>query len=189
MPIHFDLEGLRTKHNCVNYFETGLWYAKDDVSSKKALRCGFDKVYCIEIRPDWVEIGNEEFKDEIMKGRYNLYLDDSSNMKKYVTTDNFKNRTIFFLDAHVDNYNIHNYKKRCPLFDEIEAIKSIERKDNIILIDDVRIIKTAFPWGEESYGDIDFLQQIKNTILSINQDYKFDTLDGVIENDVLIAYI
>jgi hypothetical protein len=75
------------------------------------------------------------------------------------------------------------------LFDEIEAIKSIERKDNIILIDDVRIIKTAFPWGEESYGDIDFLQQIKNTILSINQDYKFDTLDGVIENDVLIAYI
>jgi hypothetical protein len=47
------------------------------------------------------------------------------------------------------------------LFDEIEAIKSIERKDNIILIDDVRIIKTAFPWGEESYGDIDFLQQME----------------------------
>ena len=85
--------------------------------------------------------------------------------------------------------NIHNYKKRCPLFDELEAIKSIERKDNVIMIDDLRIIKNSFPWGETSYGNIDFLQQIKQTILTINKDYKFDTLNGHIVNDVLIAYV
>jgi hypothetical protein len=96
---------------------------------------------------------------------------------------------MFFLDAHVDNINIHNYKKRCPLIEELEAIKSIQRNDNIILIDDLRIIKESFPWGETSYGNIDFLQQIKNFILSININYKFDTLNGHVNDDVLLAYI
>jgi hypothetical protein len=189
MPISFDLEKLRIKHNCVNYFETGLWDPRTNVSSKLALSCRFNKVYCVEIRKDWVELGNDVFKEYIITGKYNLYLDDSTNMKKYLNAESFKDKTMFFLDAHVDNSNIHNYKRRCPLFDELEAIKSIERKDNVILIDDLRIIKNSFPWGETSYGNIDFLQQIKNTILSINKDYKFDTLNGHIENDVLIAYI
>jgi hypothetical protein len=189
MPISFDLESLRKKHNCINYFETGLWDPRYDVSSKQALLCGFDKVYCIEIRQDWVELGNDIFKEYIMKGIYNLYLDDSINMKKYLNTEIFNNKTMFFLDAHVDNNNIHNYKKKCPLFDELEAIKSIERKDNLILIDDLRIITTTFPWGETSYGNINFLEQIKNTILSINKDYKFATLDGYIKDDVLLAYV
>ena len=189
MPISFDLEDIRVKNNCVNYFETGLYDPRCDVSSKIALSCNFDKVYCIEIRKDWVEMGNDIFKEHIMTGKYNLYLDDSVNMKKYLMTDDFKNKTIFFLDAHVDNMNIYNYIKKCPLFDELEAIKSLERKDNLILIDDLRIIKNSFPWGEQSYGNINFLEQIKNTILTINKDYKFDTLNGHIEDDVLLAYV
>jgi hypothetical protein len=171
MPISFDLEDLRVKHNCVNYFETGLYDPRETVSSKLALSCNFDKVFCIEIRKDWVELGKIVFKDHITTGKYNLYLDDSTNMKNYVmNNDIFKNKTMFFLDAHVDSVNIHNYKKKCPLFEELEAIKHIERKD-------------------KSYGDIDFLQQIKNTILSINKDYKFDTLHGDTRDDVLLAYI
>ncbi len=189
MPISFDLENLRKKHNCFNYFETGLYDPRGNVSSKVALKCGFDKVYSVEIRKDWVELGKDIFKDNIITGKYNLYLDDSTNMKKYLVDDNFKNKTIFFLDAHVDNSDIHNYKNKCPLFDELDAIESIERKDNLILIDDLRIIKEPFPWGESSYGSINFLEQIKKKILTINKDYKFDTLDGHIPNDVLIAYI
>ena len=189
MPIAFDLESLRKEHNCVNYFETGLWDASSNVSSKQALSCGFDKVYCIEIRTDWFDLGNDIYKEYIMKGRCKLYLDDSTNMKKYVMSDEFNNKTMFFLDAHVDNPNIHNYKKICPLFDELEAIKNMKRKDNLILVDDLRIIKNSFPWGEKSYGNIDFLQQIKKKILSINSNYNFDTLKGHIENDVLLAYV
>lgn len=189
MPISFDLEELRNAFNCVNYFETGLWDPRENVSSKLALSSGFKKIYCIEIRKDWVDIGKKLFKDDIDSGRYNLYLDDSTNMKKYLMTDDFKNRTIFFLDAHVDNSNIHMYKRKCPLFDELDAIKSLERKDNIILIDDLRIIKSSFPWGETSYGNIDFLEQIKKTILTINNKYKFTTLDGHIADDVLLAYL
>ena len=189
MPINFDLEKLRNEHNCVNYFETGLWDPRSEVSSKKALSCNFNYVFCIEIREDWVKIGHEVFKDEIQKGRYHLLLDDSTNMKNYITSDIFNEKTLFFLDAHVDNNNIHNYKKKCPLFEELDAIKSINRKDNIILIDDLRLIKEPFPWNETSYGNINFLKQIKEKILSINENYKFTTLNGHINDDVLMAYI
>ena len=189
MPINFDLEQIRKEHACVNYFETGLWDPRADVSSKKALASGFDHVFCIEIRNDWVALGTEIFKKEIDIGRYHLLLDDSTNMNRYTTNDVFANKTMFFLDAHVDNSNITNYKKRCPLFDELEAIQSIARKDNVILIDDLRIITQPFPWGENSYGNINFLDQIKEKILQINSNYKFTTLDGHVKNDVLMAYI
>lgn len=187
MPIRFDLEALRQQHGCVNYFETGLWDPRSDVSSRQALQSKFNKVYCIEIRNDWVQLGREIFKDEIHSGRYTLILDDSTNMKNYLTNDSDK--TMFFLDAHVDNDNIHNYKKRCPLFEELDAIGSLDRKDHVILIDDLRLITQSFPWGESSYGDIDFLQQIKSKILSINSEYKFSTLHGYVDDDVLLAYV
>lgn len=190
MPIRFDLEKLRQSHNCINYFETGLYDPRrDNASSKQALKCNFNKVFCIEIRKDWVELGKTVFKKDIESGRFNLYLDDSTNMQKYLTGTDFEQKTMFFLDAHVDNSNIHQYKKKCPLLEELSAIGNIKRKDHIILIDDLRIINKSNPWGEKSYGDIDFLEQIKKKILSINENYKFSTLNGHIENDVLMAYI
>ena len=110
-------------------------------------------------------------------------------MIKYLYSSVFKDRTMFFLDAHVDNVNIHNYKKKCPLFDELEAIGSLERKDNIILVDDLRIITQPYPWQETSYGNINFLDEIILKIRSINPDYKFTRLDGYVPNDVLLAYL
>ena len=187
MPINFDLEELRNKFNCNYFFETGLYEGK---GSEKALNCKFKKCFCIEIREDLCKNGEKKFKNYIEKGNYFIYLDDSSNLKKYILNEDFnKNKTIFFLDAHVDNKNIHNYKKNCPLFEELDAIQSLERKDNIILIDDLRILKKEFPWGEKSYGNINFLQQIMNKILLINKNYKFATLDGLIKDDVLVAFI
>ena len=189
MPIDFDLEKIRSTYGCSTYLETGLYDPRTEVSIKRALSCKFDNVFSIEIRKDWVDIGKEIFKEEIEKGRCTLLLDDSIHLKKYVSDPAFANRTLFFLDAHVDNNIISNYKYKCPLFDEIEAIKSINRKDNIILIDDLRILKLPYPWGETGYGNINFLESIKTLLLSINENYKFTTLNGVIANDVLMAYI
>ena len=109
--------------------------------------------------------------------------------KKGIAPDFNKKKAIFFLDAHVDNAKITNYINKCPLFNELEAIGNLEKKDHILLIDDVRIIKSLHPWGETSYGDINFLEKIKEKILSINENYKFEYLDGHIENDVLYCYI
>jgi len=189
MPINFNLEEIRHKYDCKNYFETGLWNPNDkNISFRKALECNFDKISSIEIRKDFVELGNNIFKDHIESGRCYLYNDDSVNIGKYLNIDD-DNKILFFLDAHVDNQNIKNYQKKCPLFEELNAINNLKRKDNIILIDDVRCLKIKYPWNETSYGDIIFLDEIKKKILTINNKYNFSTLNGHIENDVLIAYV
>ena len=189
MPINFNLEQLRKEHGCSNYLETGLYDPNEDISIKKALASGFAKVFSIEIRKGFVVLGKKLFQDDIGTGRCTLIQDDSTNLKNYLSDPAFNNKTMFFLDAHVDNTLIQNFTKMCPLFDELEAIGSLGRKDNIILVDDLRIITKPFPWGEQSYGNIDFLSQIKAKILSINKDYKFKTLEGHIADDVLLAYI
>ena len=137
-----------------------------------------------------MELGKELFKEEISSDKIHLILDDSVYLGKYLKEDIFKEKkTMFFLDAHVDNANIHNYQKKCPLFEELEAIKSMDRKDHVILIDDLRYLREPFPWGEDSYGNIHFLQHIQHKILEINENYKFLTLTGIFENDILLAYI
>lgn len=190
MPISFDLEKLRVQFNCVNYFETGLWDPRDiNISSRKALACGFKNIFSMEIRSDFINLAKDIFSQDILTGRYNLILDDSTNLYKYLNNNIFDDKTMFFLDAHVDNPNIKNYTKRCPLLSELDAIKNINRKDNIILVDDVRELIKPYPWNETSYGPIIFLDSIKEKILSINKNYKFQLLDGHIKDDVLLAYI
>jgi len=191
MPIAFDLEALRNEHGCSLYFETGLYDPRENISSKQALNAKFEKVYSVEIRQDWVDLGRQIFADEIQNNRYHLICDDSTNIGQYLKdihqlqTD----RCMFFLDAHVDNSNIKNYKKVCPLIDELLAIKSLARKDHVILIDDLRILRTPFPWNEQSYGNINFMDVIKKVLQQINPEYKFKLLNGHVPNDVLCAYI
>lgn len=189
MPINFDLEDIRKEFNCINYFETGLWDPREDVSSKKALESNFKKVYCMEIHKKWVDLGKDIFKKDIELNRYVLILDDSTNMKQYLNNNDFEERTLFFLDAHVDNQDIQNYKKKCPLVEELDAINNLQRKDNIILIDDLRMLSHPFPWGEDSYGNTNFTRMIMDKIISINPNYNFRLLDGYVKNDVLMAYI
>lgn len=190
MPINFDLENVRANHGCSVYFETGLWDPRDDVSCKKALQCNFDSVNCIEIREDWVELGKEVFADDIEKGRCRLIRDDSTNMASHFPKDEWSGaKVLFFLDAHVDNSNIHNYRRRCPLFEELDAISGLARKDHLILVDDLRILRNEHPWGENSFQNINFVEKIVEKILEINPRYEFKTLNGHVDDDVLFAYV
>jgi hypothetical protein len=190
MPINFNLEEIRQINDCKNYFETGLWMATtDNISCRQALKCGFNKVYCIEIRKDFIELGKEVLKTDIESNRLTLINDDSVNLDKYINNIDFTEKTIFYLDAHVDNSNITNYIKKCPLFDELLAISKLDRKDHVILIDDLRIIKELYPWDERSYGNIDFFDEIKKLITKINEKYVFSYLNGYEPNDVLYAYV
>ena len=111
MPIRFDLEKIINEYNCSNYFETGLYDPnRENASIKQALKTSIEKVYSIEIRKDFVEMAKKDniISSEINKNRCNVYCDDSINLYKYIQDDNFKNRTLFFFDAHVDNNNIKN---------------------------------------------------------------------------------
>lgn len=190
MGFNFDLEELRKKYDCINYLETGLWKPENPkITLRDALKCNFKNITNIEIREDFVSRGREIFKNEILENRLRLINDDSIHLFKYLNEDYYSNRTIFFFDAHVDNNNIKNYKKKCPLLDEINALKSLKRNDNIILIDDLRILKTNC-WGDTTFSNINTLETIKKLLLEINSEYKFDLLDGAQhKKDILFCYI
>jgi hypothetical protein len=189
MPISFDLELLRATHNCVNYFETGLYDPRENVSIHYANRANFNKIFSLEIRADWVTFANQIFANEVSSGRITLINDDSNYLGKYLSNETFQHKTIFFFDAHVDNSNIHKHINMCPLINELTALKTLQRKDHVILIDDLRILRNPFPWNEQSYGNINFIDKIKELILEINPAYIFGTLDGHVKDDVLLAYI
>ena len=188
MPIQFDLKEIKDKHDCLNYFETGMWDPEGDISLKKALNIDFEKLYCVELLDKWVTAGTQKFKEHIDNDRLKIIKDDSSNMYKYLNSDDFNNKTLFFLDAHVDNVNIKNFIKRCPLIEELKAIKNLNRKDHVILIDDLRIV-TKGAWNEKSYGNINMFDECKKIITSINPDYKFKRLNGHVEDDILYCYV
>ena len=190
MPIAFDIEELRRRFDCTTYLETGLYDPRVDVSCRKALTCGFKKLYTVELRQDWVELGKAEFAADVESGRLSVIHDDSANLAAHIHGNaDFEERTFFFLDAHVDNHLIKNFVKRCPIVEELAAIKELGRKDHVICVDDMRIMRTPFPWREESGGNINYEDKIRELILGINPAYKFMYLDGHVPGDVLCAYV
>ena len=180
MPIRFNLKQLKDDHQCDVYFETGFCRGE---SAKNALKCDFSKVYSVEIVQQFVLAGRRNIKDN----RLTIIHDDSSNLDKYLSDINQK--VLFFLDAHVDNKLSKTHKFKCPLVSEIEAISKMTRKDHVILIDDVRILKRKTPWGETTFKTDNILEELKEHILKINKNYKFKFLDGHVKDDVLCAFI
>ena len=187
MTLGFDLSEIQKENNCENYFETGLGYCDiEDVSLKQALKCDFKKCISLEIDGRFTKIGEEVFKDEIKTGRCKLITDDSTNLKNYLS--DIQGKTLFFLDAHIQANmgDKSNYQRICPLIEELEAIATSSIKDHIICVDDLRII-TGCKWGDYA-EDIDLLKMIKEKVLEINPDYKFDRLDGHVADDVLYCH-
>jgi len=187
MTLGFDLAQICDNQDCDIYFETGLGYCDvEDVSLKQALKCNFSKCISLEIDEKFITAGKEVFKDEIEQGRCELILGDSAKLSDYL--DRISGRCLFFLDAHIQGGmgDACDYVRRCPLLEELEAIKSLERKDHVICIDDLRIV-TGCKWGDHS--NVDLLGEIKKKIKEINPEYKFERLDGHVTDDVLFVHI
>tara|TARA_R110000822_G_scaffold32820_3_gene94064 strand:- start:7 stop:579 length:573 start_codon:yes stop_codon:yes gene_type:complete len=189
MTLGFDLAAVCDNHNCETYFETGLGYCDvDDVSLKQALRCNFKKCISLEIDPRFVETGKQVFEKEIEEGRCVLALGDSAKLDQWFNEINGK--SFFFLDAHIQGGmgDTCEYTRKCPLMEELECIKSLDRNDHVICIDDVRII-TSCKWSDESYHiDTDLLGMIKTKLKEINPNYIFERLDGHVADDVLFVH-
>jgi hypothetical protein len=194
MPILFDIEPLREYHGCKTYLETGLWDSNNEtISLRKALNSKFDKMISIELLDEWVDLGRKNFESQIKSGKVEIIKGDSAYLANFIEgKDEFNEKTLFFLDAHVDNH-VQNYKVKCPLFYEIEAIKNLPRKDHVILIDDmVGLFRTgAKPWGDDSYGDINWYEEIRKRILEINPNYVFEMLgdDYPLGDALMICYV
>ena len=183
MPVNFDIKELKQAHNCNIWFETGLW----DVESSETSLCkavstdSFDKYCSVEINKDFIEIATRKFKDN---NKVILFEGDSKNLAEYLNKLELQDhdKILFFLDSHGSGLG-------CPLVQELQAIKNLKNNNHVILIDDLRIIRTC-KWGEESLKDcVDFEKILKEKILDINQNYKFSYLNGHIDNDVLLCSI
>lgn len=190
MPFNSDLLEIKNKYKCEIYLETGLYKLRENSSINKALRCGFDKVYSIELEQKWIDYAYPKLLEHINTNKCQLIHDDSANLDKYIINnkDFEEKKVLFFLDAHVDHPEIKtNHKFKCPLIAELEAIKKLSRNDHIICIDDMREIKKKKPWGENNYDD--FYNEMTNMLKKINNNYKINFIQGLIERDLLLAYV
>lgn len=186
MPICFDLKEIFDKYKTNIYFETGLWNVNNETSLTQALRLQFDKLCSVDISEWHIARAKDKFSQEISDNKLKLYKGDSKNLSEYLEdlSPNLDDRILFFLDSHGGEHN----GTRCPLMEELEAIEKLERKDHIIMIDDIRIIRSCI-WSDSRYNSNNFEQQLKDKILQINSQYKFSYLKGVVDDDVLIAFI
>ena len=73
---------------------------------------------------------------------------------------------IFFsMDSHYSGGDtFHSNNQICPLYEELDQIKKLERNTHTILIDDVRDVYNGYMKVTA--------QELKNKLLEINSDYK-----------------
>lgn len=143
----------------------------------RALDSGYTNVISIELDDNFCSIAQNTFKNnknvQIIKGDSGLVLGE--------VIKNIDSEITFFLDGHYSGpgtaYGIHEY----PLLPELEHIKNHHIKTHVILIDDLRM------WKE--YDDQLNLETVINYVLTINKDYEFFTIEGHIEDDVLVCKI
>jgi len=144
-----------------------------------ALEVGFERVYSIEIDKPLQEENKQRYKDQIDAGRVVLITGDSLEEINNIIPLLDK-PTTFWLDAHVD-FGPCGIKK-CPLYEELEAIGKSSIKNHTILIDDIRV------FGEH-WGEGISIQTIKDAIIKINPEYNFTFENNTVTyNDVLVAY-
>ena len=148
---------------------------------KCALNAGFEKCYTIEIHPYLYEKAQQRFENEIKESKVISYLGDSEKLLSIVVKDLTEPAT-FWLDAHVSSQYGTKLAKNCPILEELEMIKYHFIKNHTLLIDDLNC------FGRPKHDKIT-LDQVKNKILEINSNYKFEFLDAARPANILAAFV
>jgi len=167
-----------TKYKNKLFVESGTFLGN---GLKCALDAGFEKCYTIEIHPYLYEKAQTRFVNEIQQGKVISYLGDSEKLLPTVV-NNLTDRATFWLDAHISSQYGEKLAKNCPIIEELETIKSHPIKTHTLLIDDLNC------FGRPAHDRIT-LDQVKNKILEINPNYKFEFLDAARPQNILAAYI
>jgi hypothetical protein len=158
------------------FFETGT---HEGFASRAASDAGYEKVITVEIDPSMHEHAKQ------LSSKYtniDFHLGESVNVMRKVLPE-IEGKVTFWLDAHTAD---------CPLYEELDIISTLKRKDHIIMIDDMRIIagtpvsETAggYGWGHGVHVNV-LIEKIKK----INPNYKISFIDGWIPNDILLAVV
>lgn len=162
------------------FFETGTYFGD---AARAASDAGFKRVITVELQERLFLSAREMSKNY---PKIEFHLGDSPSVMKEILPL-LDGRITFWLDAHIDGGNYEQGKtpeiRPCPLYEELETIKKLKRKDHIILIDDMRIIGNV-GWGKNTYK-----LEIEKIIKQINENYKIFYIDGYEFNDIMVAKI
>ena len=173
MPIKFDLK--KYKHTDI-FCETGTFKG---AGVQLALDTGFTEIHTIEIQDKLVKEAKEKFKSQNVK----VYHGSSETLLHKIIKD-IDEPITFWLDAHVGwvcDTSV-KVKSKCPLYEELEAIAKHPRKDHVILIDDLRVIKKSGKWAKKVS-----MKKVLELIKKINPEYTIVYDEGAQANDILIA--
>jgi len=166
------------KYNNKIFVETGTFLGN---GLQCALDADFQKCYTIEIHPYLFEKAKFRFKKEIKNGRVVLYLGNSEKLLANIV-DQLQQPATFWLDAHISSQYGEKLAKNCPILEELDTIKNHTIKTHTLLIDDVNC------FSRPAHDRIS-LDTVKNKILEINANYKFEMLDAALPKNILAAYI
>jgi len=162
------------------YIESGTG---DGESAELALLAGFERIITIEAAPRMFELACKRFANE---EKVLCVLGDSGTVLPDILRA-IDLPVTFFLDAHwsIGEPELPEGVRKCPLLDDLIAIRNHSIKTHTILIDDMRYFRELHveAWGDVRYGDI------LTIVMQINPKYKISFEHGFTENDILVAQI
>lgn len=173
MPINNE-NLIRFKTNNV-FVETGSYWGN---GIQHAIESGFDKIISLECNEIYYDHCVNKFSDQ---KNVKLYLGDSS-VDLYDIIKDINEPITFWLDAHFmcndpeQNLDNHPGRGKIPLIDELTQIKKHHLKNHTILIDDINELASLTPMGQfpPTGSEETQIDNLKKTILEINEDYQFE---------------
>ena len=167
--------------NSKMFIETGTYLGNTALRAKEF----FDEVHTIEVEKSLYLKAKERFSGTI---NLNTHFGDSGEIISSLISSNKKTATIW-LDGHFsgfhDGHQTGMGALNTPIKAELESIKRGERKDYVLMIDDIRLFDhTVENLDNLIIGHYPSLDSICKIIKEINKNYKI-----LIMGDVLLAYV
>jgi|TARA_R110002020_G_scaffold396168_2_gene606158 hypothetical protein len=147
------------RSDCNVFLETGT---AEGFSVYRALVLGFEKILSIDCEKKFVDSAMQEYADEVNAGQVFLYEGFSGErLSEMCENIEESDRCFFWLDAHtMDGAHTVSTENEVPIFKELEIIRELGRKNDIIMIDDVALFYR------------DKLEPLVEMLHSINPEYK-----------------
>jgi hypothetical protein len=160
------IKKLGTHFKCNTFIETGTFYGQTVNYASKI----FELVLSVEIYKPLYDYNVEAFKNY---KNVKLFHGNSSDCLK-VMIDQSVGRIIFWLDGHYSGNGTGIGDSTSPIIEELTIIKSSNKNDHCILIDDYRLFVDA-----DGYPSFNL---VKNLLLDINPKFVIS-----IDHDCIIA--
>jgi len=128
------------------YIETGTYLG----TGLKEVKNHYKDIHSIEVSKKWYEYNLKQF--EKFK-KINLHLGDSKEVLK-VLCKKYNAPITFFLDAHYSGKHTSMSDIESPLLEELEIIYQRNNKEDIVIIDDTRMIGNSGITGNKDKNSI-----------------------------------